>query len=104
MQKTTEQYPECKNAIYQFLHYYIPETVRLVRAYQKYQNAGLTGKTADKVYVKVVTAVQALDGAVYQKITEIYQTAVRDTVAGAEALKEILGQDGYVDKRYSMDK
>ena len=52
----------------------------------------------------MVTAVQALDGAVYQKITEIYQTAVRDTVAGAEALKEILGQDGYVDKRYSMDK
>lgn len=104
LQKTTEQYPECKNAIYQFLHYYIPETVRLVRAYQKYQNAGLTGKTADKVYEKVVTAVQALDGAVYQKITEIYQTAVRDTVAGAEALKEILGQDGYVDKRYSMDK
>ena len=51
-----------------------------------------------------MTAVQALDGAVYQKITEIYQTAVRDTVAGAEALKEILGQDGYVDKRYSMDK
>ncbi len=53
LQKTTEQYPECKNAIYQFLHYYIPETVRLVRAYQKYQNAGLTGKTADKVYEKV---------------------------------------------------
>ena len=104
LKKTTEQYPECKNAIYQFLHYYIPETVRLVREYQKYQNAGLTGKTADKVYEKVVTAVQALDRAVYQKITEIYQTAVRDTVAGAEALKEILGQDGYVDKRYSMDK
>ena len=56
------------------------------------------------VYDKVMTAVQALDRAVYQKILDIYQTSARDTMAGADALKEILGQDGYVDLSYTMNK
>lgn len=104
LQKTIEQNPQRKEEIYQFLHYYIPEAVSLVHAYQGYQGTGLADSTVKEVYKKVETAVLALDGAVYQKILEIYQTSARDTMAGADALKEILGQDGYVDSSYTMNK
>ena len=58
----------------------------------------------EEVYEKVETAVLALDRAVYQKVLEIYQASARDTIASADALKEILGQDGYVDSSYTIDK
>ena len=104
LQKTIEKNPQREEEIYQFLHYYIPETVSLIRAYQSYQGTGLADKTVNEVYQKVEAAVQALDGAVYQKILEIYQTSARDTMAGADALREILGQDGYVDSSYKMNR
>lgn len=103
LQKTIEKDPQRKEEIYQFLHYYIPEAVKLVREYQSYLGTGLEDGTVEKVYRKVRTAVQALDNAVYQKILEIHQTSARDTMAGADALKEILGQDGYVDSAYTMN-
>ena len=104
LQKTIEKDPQRKEEIYQFLHYYIPEAVKLVKEYQSYQGTGLEDGTVETVYQKVRTAVRALDSAVYQKILEIYQTSARDTMAGADALKEILGQDGYVDSAYTMNK
>lgn len=104
LQKTIEKFPQKKTEIYQFLHYYIPEAVKLVKEYQGYQGVGLEDITVNNVYEKVITAVQTLDSAVYQKILEIYQTATRDTVAGAEALKEILGQDGYMGPSYKMNR
>ena len=78
--------------------------MKLVKEYQGYQGVGLEDITVNNVYEKVITAVQTLDSAVYQKILEIYQTATRDTVAGAEALKEILGQDGYMGPSYKMNR
>ena len=104
MQKTIEKNPQRKEEVYQFLHYYIPEAVSLVQAYQSYQGTGLADRTVDEVYQKVEAAVQTLDGAVYQKIQDIYQNSARDTMAGADALKEILGQDGYVDSSYIMNR
>ena len=104
LRKTIEKNPQCKEEIYQFLHYYIPETIRLVWSYQSYQETGLTNKMVEEVYEKVETAVLALDRAVYQKVLEIYQASARDTIASADALKEILGQDGYVDSSYTIDK
>ena len=104
LQKTIEKNPQRKEEVYQFLHYYIPEAVSLVQAYQSYQGTGLADRTVDEVYQKVEAAVQTLDGAVYQKILDIYQNSARDTMAGADALKEILGQDGYVDSSYIMNR
>ena len=48
-------------------------------------------------------AVKSLDGALYKKISDIYHLETMDTVARAEALREILGQDGYVDPAYEMN-
>ena len=41
LQKTINRCPERKEEIYQFLNYYIPEAIRVVTAYQRYQGTGL---------------------------------------------------------------
>lgn len=104
LQKITEKNMQYKEDIYHFLHYYIPETVKLILDYQSYQGIGMADEMIREVYKKVETAVYALSGAVSKKVLEIYQTSARNTMAGADALKEILGQDGYVDSAYTMKK
>lgn len=103
LQKTIDRYPERKEEVYQFLVYYVPEAVRVVTSYQRYQHVGLDEKTIRNVYEKVMIAVKSLDGALYKKISDIYHLETMDTVARAEALREILGQDGYVDPAYEMN-
>ena len=102
LQKTVVQYPEKKDSIYQFLHYYVPEAVKVVAEYHQYQFVGLDERSLRNVYDKVTAAVRALDLAVLQKIAEIYNFATMDTIAQAEALREILGQDGFVDTAYAI--
>lgn len=102
LQRTIEKYPERKEEIYQFLKYYIPEAVKVVTSYQDYQGVGLEEQTMKNMYKKIVIAVKALDHAVTQKIIDMYHLEVMDTVARAEALREILGQDGFVDPEYKM--
>lgn len=95
LQKTLEQYPEHRDEIERFLNYYIPEAVRIVTAYQRYQETGIDRQIMNKVYERVYRAVETLDDAVAQKIYNIYQIATMNTIAQAEALEEILGQAGY---------
>lgn len=102
LQRTIAQYPEKKDSIYQFLHYYVPETVKVVSEYQQYQFVGLQQSELQNVFEKVLEAVRALDIAVLQKIADIYQIATMDTIAQAEALREILSQDGFVDPVYAI--
>lgn len=102
LQKTVIRYPEKKESIYQFLHYYVPEAVKVVAEYQQYQFVGLDDRSLQNVYEKVTAAIRALDLAVLQKIAEIYNFATTDTVAQAEALREILSQDGFVDTAYAI--
>ena len=95
-QKTLDRYPEEKEAAEQFLSYYIPETVRVVNSWQSCQGVGLDESTIQKMYQKVLAAVKALGSAAAKKIADIYRDQVTDTVARAEAVRELLGQDGYI--------
>ena len=49
----------------------------------------------DKVYNKVMEAIDTVIVAVERKVDSIYQVATMDTVAKANALQKIMGQDGY---------
>ena len=102
LQRTVIQYPDKKESIYQFLHYYVPEAVKVVAEYQQYQFAGIDGQTLQNVLEKVSVAIRTLDLAVLQKIADLYDLATMDTMAQADALRDILSQDGYVDAAYAI--
>lgn len=97
-----KKYPSYKEQSYNFVSYYIPETVKILYAYQEYEKAGLQEQEINPVYEKVVQAIQKLSVAAKQQVVEIYKTAIVDTTARVDALAEILGQDGFVDSVYKM--
>lgn len=97
-----KKYPSYREKSYNFFTYYIPEAVKILFAYNEYEKAGLSAQETNPVYGKVITAIQKLTVAAKQQVVDIYKEAIVDTTARAEALAEILGQDGYVDSAYKI--
>ena len=95
IKQTIEIYPDREIEIQRFLRYYIPEAVRIVVSYNQYQKSGLDEITLNKVYTRVMESLVTLDAAIETKIKDIYKLATMNTVAQADALKIILGQDGF---------
>lgn len=98
-----KKYPGYKEQSYNFFSYYIPEAVKILYAYNEYEKAGLGEQEINPVYDKVTAAIQRLSAAAKQQVVEIYKKAIIDTTARAEALAEILGQDGFVDSVYKIN-
>ena len=91
-----EKYPDKVEGTHRFSNYYLPETLRLIFAHQQYLTAGVSKEQIDKVYIKVMESIDTVITAVERKIDSIYQVATMDTIAKANALQKIMGQDGYV--------
>lgn len=90
-----EKYPDKIEGTHRFSTYYLPETLRLIFAYQQYLIAGVSKDKIDRVYDKVMESIDSVIVAVESKIDSIYQVATMDIVAKANALQKIMGQDGY---------
>ena len=89
-----QKYPERADETERFLSYYIPAAVQVVSSYQGYENTGLDDTELKKLHDKVLDAENALNEALQKKITEMFRTATMGTIAQAEALQSIIGQDG----------
>ena len=98
-----QKYPSYKDNTYNFFSYYIPEMVKILYSYNEYEKAGIRELDINPVYDKVVEAVNKVALAAIQKVVDIYKTAIVDTTARAQALAEILGQDGFVDPAYRIN-
>lgn len=96
------KYPSFKEETENFFTYYIPEAVKLLYSYNEYEKAGLNDVELSTVYEKVIAAVRQLSIAAKQQVVEIYKRAILDTTARANALADILGQDGFVDSIYKI--
>ena len=97
-----KKYPSYVEKADSFFSYYIPEAVKLLYSYNEYEKAGLGEEKINPVYEKVITAVKKLSMAAKQQVVDIYRDAIVDTTARAEALTEILGQDGFIDPAFRI--
>lgn len=99
---TLKKYPSYQYQAERFLTYYIPEMMGLMVSYLEYLEANMVNQDSNSVYNKIRGAIDKITIAAKQQVIEIYSKAIVDTTARAEALAEILGQDGYVDSAYKI--
>ena len=95
LEQTIIKYPERKGETDRFLNYYIPETIQVIMSYQHYIKVGINEDMLAKIQTKVINCVETMKSAIDKKISEIYQMATMNTVAQADALEKILGNDGF---------
>ena len=103
MDVTLKKYPSYKYQSERFLSYYIPEVMGLMVSYLEYAKAGVVNQDGNSVYGKIMVAINKIAAAAKQQVIDIYNKVIVDTTARADALAEILGQDGFVDLTYKIN-
>lgn len=95
-----KKYPSAKTQASHFLSYYIPEAVKIFYEYHEYEKAGLEEQKINPLCRKAAAAIQKVSEAAKQQTAEIYKKEIRNTTARADALTEILEQDGYASENF----
>lgn len=103
MDVTLKKYPSYQYQSERFLSYYIPEVMGLMVSFLEYVKVGVINQDENSVYGKIMVAINKIAAAAKQQVIDIYNKAIVDTTARAEALAEILGQDGFVDSTYKIN-
>ena len=97
LDKTLQMYPSHQEQAHRFFTYYIPEVMRLIYSFNEYEKAGVSEERMNPVYDRVMKSIHKVSTAAVQRVDEIYKLATMDTMAKADALQKIIGQDGYAE-------
>lgn len=79
-----------------FKNYYLPEAIRLIILYDKYEDEGISESRLKDLYENIDKSLDAVNNAINAKLDEIYLFETMETKARAQALTDVIGQDGYV--------
>ena len=79
-----------------FKNYYLPEAIHLIILYDKYEDEGISERRLKDLYENIDKSLDAVNNAINAKLDEIYVFETMETKARAQALADVIGQDGYV--------
>ena len=83
-------------SISNFQNYYLPESIRLIFLYDKYEDEGVSEEKLEDLYENIQLSLFAVNKAINLRLDEIYTFETMETKARAKALADIIGQDGYI--------
>lgn len=90
--------PEKKNQIRRFLNYYLPTTMKLLDAYDRMGEAGVSGKNVDGAKGKISELMATIVTAFDHQLDALYADEALDIDAEITVLKNVLTGDGLIDR------
>lgn len=104
LKKTFDTYESMEKEIERFLNYYLPEVLKLMILYDEYKNSGMDKNTLNDICKKIKSSLMTVNDALYTKLNKIYNDKAMHTKARAQALTDIIEQDGYIiDDHYNRE-
>ncbi len=92
------EHPEKKSQIRRFMNYYLPTTIKLLNAYDRLDDAGVSGANIDgakgRISELMRTVVQAFD----RQLDALYQGEAMDISAEIKVMENMMAGDGLVDQ------
>lgn len=90
-------HPDQKSQIRRFLNYYLPTTLKLLNAYDRLDEAGISGINIDGAKGKISEVMAAIVSAFDRQLDALYQGEVMDINAEIKVLQSLLTGDGLAD-------
>ena len=90
-------HPDQKSQIRRFLNYYLPTTLKLLNAYDRLDEAGISGVNIDGAKGKISEVMAAIVSAFDRQLDALYQGEVMDINAEIKVLQSLLTGDGLAD-------
>jgi 5-bromo-4-chloroindolyl phosphate hydrolysis protein len=87
-------HPDKKGQIRRFLNYYLPTTIKLLNAYDRLDEAGISGVNIDGAKGRISEVMSAIVSAFDRQLDALYQGEVMDINAEIKVLESLLTGDG----------
>ena len=104
IQATTEkifafvlEHPEKKGQIRRFQDYYLPTTIKLLNAYDRMDNLGVSGANIDASKGRVEQMLTTVETAYDKQLDALFQDEAMDISADVTVLEQMMAQEGLTD-------
>ena len=91
-------HPDRKSQIRRFLNYYLPTTLKLLNAYDRLDEAGISGVNIDGAKGRISDVMAAIVDGFDRQLDALYQGEVMDINAEIKVLQSLLTGDGLADQ------
>ena len=92
-------HPDQKGQIRRFLNYYLPTTLKLLNAYDRLDDAGISGINIDGAKGRISEVMRAIVDGFDRQLDALYQGEVMDINAEIKVLQSLLTGDGLADRK-----
>lgn len=92
-------HPDQKGQIRRFLNYYLPTTLKLLNAYDRLDEAGISGINIDGAKGRISEVMRAIVDGFDRQLDALYQGEVMDINAEIKVLQSLLTGDGLADQK-----
>lgn len=89
--------PEKKPRIRSFLNYYLPTTLKLLKAYSEFEAQGVEGETITKAKESIAEILDNLIAAFEQQLDQLFSSEAMDISSDIEVLENMMRRDGFSD-------
>ena len=109
IQATTEKifafvldHPEKKGQIRRFQDYYLPTTIKLLNAYDRMDNLGVSGANIDASKGRVEQMLTTVEQAYDKQLDALFQDEAMDISADVTVLEQMMAQEGLTDNGQTL--
>ena len=109
IQSTTEniftfvrEHPEKKSQIRRFQDYYLPTTIKLLNAYDRMDDLGVSGENINASKERVEQMLTTVEAAYDKQLDALFQDEAMDISADATVLEQMMAQEGLTGNGQSM--
>lgn len=93
---TISKNPEKLKQIHNFLNYYLPVTIKILKRYEEIEENKLDNKEAKEFMKSISEMMEKIEKAFKEQLANLYQTDMIDTDAEIKVFESMLKSDGFM--------
>lgn len=94
------EHPEKKNQIRRFMNYYLPTTIKLLGAYERMEELGVSGENIDASKAKIEDMLATVCAAYDRQLDALFAGDVLDIGADVSVLQSMMQREGLVESTF----
>lgn len=89
-----KEHPEQRHQMQKFMDYYLPTTLKLVEAYQEFDELSAQGQEIREAKAEIEKTLDTINGAFEELLNRMFRAAAYDVTTDAQVLQTMLAKEG----------
>lgn len=97
-----QKYPDQLDEIRKFMDYYLPTTLKLVKAYENFSSQPIQGENIIQAKKEIAETIGTINEAFEQLLDSLYEDVTMDVSTDISVLQTMLAQEGLTESEFKM--